>query len=84
MSDFRRNSAIGLRCFNENSVIDDNLKWAWTVGSNIPITFSNIPITLTLALNYGTNFEKAPFKTLVFSVCLVCWHLRIDSGWVLM
>ena len=42
MSDFRRNNTIMLRCFNGNSVIDGNLKWAWTVCSNMPITLTLI------------------------------------------
>ena len=33
-------SAIGLRGFSANFVSDDNLKWAGTVGSNMPITLN--------------------------------------------
>ena len=77
-SDFQRNNAIRLRCFNGNSIINGNLKWAWTVGYNMPITL------IFVALNCGANFEKVSFNTLDFSVCLVCWRLRIHSVWVLM
>ena len=53
ISNFRRNSTIRLRCFNGNSVIDENLKWAWTSGNNMFITLTFI------VLNCGTNFEKS-------------------------
>ena len=56
MSDFRRNSTTWLRCFNENSVIDGNVKWARTVDNNMPI------ILTFVALNHETNFEKVPFN----------------------
>ena len=55
MSDFRRNSTTWLRCFNENSVIDDNLKWVLTVDSNMPITL------IFVTLSCGTNIEKVIF-----------------------
>ena len=57
-SDFRRNSVIRLRCFNVNSVIDDNLKWVWTVSSNMPI------ILTVVALSCGTNLRKVLFIVL--------------------
>jgi len=62
MSDFQRNNTIRLRCFNENSVIDGNLKWAWTVGNNMPITLTFISIT------YGANLEKVIFSVLSFII----------------
>jgi len=62
MSDFWRNSIIRLRCFNRNSVINVNLKWAWTLNNNMSITFAFI------TLNCGANFGKVSFSTLVFSV----------------
>ena len=60
MSDFRRNNTIKLKYINENYVIDDNLKWAWTVGSNMHITF--------VALSCDTNLEKILFSVLVVIV----------------
>ena len=56
---FLRNSAIRLLCFNSNSVIDGNLKWAWTVGSNMPISLTFV------TLNWKSS------SVLVFSVFLV-------------
>ena len=63
-SDLWRNSAIRLRCFNGNSIIDDNLKWAWTYGSNMLITLTFV------ALNYGANCRKVSLSTSVFALCI--------------
>jgi len=43
-------SAIGLRGFSANFVSDDNLKWAGTVGSNMPITLNLLHIMVVLIL----------------------------------
>ena len=59
-SDFQRNINIRVRCFNGNSIIDDNLKWACTVGSNMPITL------VLITFSCGTNFEKVFFSVFYF------------------
>ena len=61
-SDFQRNSTFRLRCFNGNSAIDGNHKWAWIVGNNMPITLTFV------ALSSETNFEKVLFSVLTFTV----------------
>jgi len=62
MSDFQRNSIIMLRCFNENLVIDGNIKWVWTVGSNMLINLTFVE------LSCGTNFKKVIFNVLTFII----------------
>ena len=52
-SDFQRNIIIRLRCFNGNSIIDDNLKWGLDSWQQH-------------ALSCGTNFEKVIFSVLAF------------------
>jgi len=62
MSDFRRNNASKLRCYNRNSVIDGNLKLTWTVGNNMPMTLAFV------ALYCRINLGKVLFRVLAFIV----------------
>jgi len=74
-SEFQRNSTIRLRCFNGNSVIDDNLKCAWTFNSNMPITLAFV------ALNCEINFEKSLLMSLFLLVFLT--SVLGGGGWIL-
>jgi len=44
MSDFWGDSAHKLRDFSENSVNNSNLKWGYTIGSNMPITLQVVTL----------------------------------------
>ena len=77
-SDLQSNSA---RCFNGNSVIDDNLKLVWTVDNNIPITL------IFVTFNCETNFGElgvlfvVPFKTLAL-MSFLCAGFGYQTYWV--